>query len=98
MSLQSVTDLLNTIGLAPDMTATHLMLGAVLSAVDELGLSPIRHSGTTLAYTVSGMSSGTFYPRGGVMALQKMLIKVIQRAGGLVVEDVPIREIVIEPR
>ena len=97
VSLQSVTDLLNTIGLAPDMTATHLMLGAVLSAVDELGLSPIEASGTTLAYTVSGMSSGTFYPRGGVMALQKMLIKVIQRAGGLVVEDVPIREIVIEP-
>lgn len=97
VSLQSVSDLLNSTGLAPDMPATHVMLGAVLSAVDELGLSPAEASGTTLAHAVSGMSSGTFYPRGGVVALEKMLTTVIQRAGGLIVKDVPVQEIVIEP-
>jgi hypothetical protein len=97
VSLLSVADILASTGLEPGSPAFNIVVGAALSCSNELGVSPHECSGNVLAQALAGMESGLFYPRGGIVAMEKVFIAAIRRAGGQVISNAPVKEIVMEP-
>ena len=85
-------------GIAVDSPEFDTIFGASLIGANEIHLSPYESSGNILAQAIATMESGMFYPKGGSVALEKMLISVVHRSGGLVVNQVPVKEIVLEHR
>lgn len=98
VSCRSVAEILAGTGLEPGSPESQVVLGAALASVDEQGVSSHDCSGNSLAQALATMESGLFYPRGGSVALERMMTAVVQRAGGLVVSRVPVKEVVMEPK
>jgi hypothetical protein len=76
-----------------ELFAMLLALGAA-AVGEELDASSC--SGWALAAAINAGSSGGFYPAGGITALTAMLAGVVESAGGVILNDVAVHDVVLK--
>ena len=72
------------------------VLSAAGVVASEEGLLSADCSALALASILAAAETGVFYPTGGYAALQTALARTVRAAGGEVLTDVPVKEIVAE--
>jgi phytoene dehydrogenase-like protein len=76
-----------------ELFAMLLALGAA-AVGEELDASSC--SGWAIAAAINAGSSGGFYPAGGITALTAMLAGVVESAGGVILNNVAVHDVVLE--